>query len=293
MKKIVPHLWYDTEAREAAQLYVKAFRNSSIKHETTLRDTPSGDVDVLTIELDSHQFMLISAGPYFKFTPAVSFLVSCRTKDEVDQLWKALHESGTELMPLGEYPFSPRYVWLQDKFGLSWQIIYLEQAEEKQSITPTLMFVGDQCGKAEEAVQFYTSVFRQSAVNHLLRYGDSEGPDAPEMIKHASFMLEGQEFAAMDSAYDHGFSFNEAVSFIVYCDSQEEIDYYWNSLSAVPEAEQCGWLKDKYGVSWQIVPRIMDEIMQDKDKEKLARVTTAFLKMKKFDIAALKKAAEG
>jgi len=94
----------------------------------------------------------------------------------------------------------------------------------------------------------------------------------------------------MDSAYKHSFAFNEAISFIVYCDTQEEIDYYWEKLSAVPEAEQCGWLKDKYGLSWQIVPTAMNEMMKGKDKKKLARVTEAFLKMKKFDIAALKRA---
>lgn len=107
------------------------------------------------------------------------------------------------------------------------------------------------------------------------------------------FMLENQWFAAMDSAHEHNFAFNEAISFIVYCDTQEEIDYYWNKLSAVPEAEQCGWLKDKYGLSWQIVPAVMDKMMQDQDPERLARVTQAFLKMKKFNLPALQRAYEG
>jgi len=97
----------------------------------------------------------------------------------------------------------------------------------------------------------------------------------------------------MDSAHEHTFGFNEAISFIVDCNTQEEIDYYWVKLSAVPEAEQCGWLKDKYGLSWQIVPTAMDEMMRDKDEKKLARVTEAFLNMKKFDLEELKKAYEG
>ena len=109
----------------------------------------------------------------------------------------------------------------------------------------------------------------------------------------ADFMLENQWFAAMDSAIEHDFSFNEAISFMVYCDTQEEIDYYWEELSAVPEAEQCGWLKDKYGLSWQIVPRALDEMMQDGNHERLDRVTRAFLKMKKFDLAALQRAYDG
>ena len=109
----------------------------------------------------------------------------------------------------------------------------------------------------------------------------------------ADFMLEGQWFAAMDSAHEHNFAFNEAISFMVYCDTQEEIDYYWDKLSAVPEAEQCGWLKDTYGLSWQIVPTAMDKMMAKGTKEQIDRVTQAFLKMKKFDLAELQKAYEG
>ncbi len=96
----------------------------------------------------------------------------------------------------------------------------------------------------------------------------------------------------MDSARVHNFAFNEAISFMVYCDSQEEIDYYWGKLSAVPAAEQCGWLKDRYGLSWQIVPTVMDEMLKANDRKKVARVTEALLKMKKFDIEALKQAYE-
>ena len=153
MQKITPHLWFDKEAKEAAEFYTSVFPKSKIKDTTTLHNTPSGTVDIVTIELLGQEFMLISAGPLFKF--------------------------------------------------------------------------------------------------------------------------------------------NEAISFIVHCDTQEEIDYYWEKLSVVPEAEQCGWLKDKYGLSWQIVPTAMAEMLKDKDKQKLARVTEAFLKMKKFDIAALKRAYKG
>lgn len=150
--KIVPHLWYDKEAKEAAEFYCSIFPDSKITNITTLHDTPSGDCDVVSFELSGQPFMAISAGPLFKF--------------------------------------------------------------------------------------------------------------------------------------------NESISFIVYCDTQEQIDYYWNKLSAVPEAEQCGWLKDKYGLSWQIAPANMDEMMRRGTKEQIARVTQAFLKMKKFDLAELQKAYE-
>jgi len=155
------------------------------------------------------------------------------------------------------------------------------------------MFVGSVCGKAEQAVNFWTSVFREAKVDAILRFGKGEEPDKEGTLKYAAFSLLGQEFGAMDSAYEHSFAFNEAISFILHCDTQEEIDYYWKKLSAVPEAEQCGWLKDKFGLSWQIVPTAMDEMMRKGSKEQIMRVTEAFLIMKKFDIESLKQAYKG
>lgn len=293
MQKIVPHLWFDKEAGEAAKFYTSFFGNSKIKNTTVIHDTPSGDAETVTIELEGQEFMLLSGGPFFRFNPSISFLVACSTKEEVDRLWGELSEGGTALMPLDEYPFSERYGWTEDRYGLSWQIMYFGETDITQRITPTLMFTGDQAGKAEEAINFYASVFRDSKIGDILRYSLGEEPDKEGTIKHAAFMLEGVEFAAMDSAYAHDFAFNEAISLIVYCEDQEEIDHFWGKLSAVPEAEQCGWLKDQFGVSWQIVPTVMEEMMRTNDAEKLARVTEAFLKMKKLDIAELQKAYEG
>lgn len=293
MQKITPHLWFDTEAYEAAKLYMSLFENSKIKNSITLHDTPSGDADMLTIMLAGQEFMLLNAGPYFKFNPSISFLIACKTKDEVQTLWDKLFEGGSALMELGEYPFSEKYGWLQDKFGLSWQIMFMGDREVKQKITPTLMFVGDLCGKTEEAVNFYATVFHDSNVGDIMRYNKGEEPDKEGTIRHVQFTLEGQAFAAMDSAHEHKFQFSEAISFVVKCETQEELDYYWNKLSADPKAEQCGWLKDKYTVSWQISPTMMDQMFEEKDEKKIARVTQAFLKMKKFDIEKLKEASEG
>jgi predicted 3-demethylubiquinone-9 3-methyltransferase (glyoxalase superfamily) len=293
MLKIVPHLWFDTEAKEAAELYTSFFEDSGIETITTLRDTPSGDTDIVFFVLAGQAFQAISAGPLFAFNPSVSFLVACRQTDEVDSLWSRLVEGGTALMPLDAYPFSERYGWLQDRYGLSWQIMHGGDREITQKITPTLMFVGDVCGKAEEAITFYSSVFRDAEVGDIVRYGPGEEPDREGTVRHASFTLEGYEFAGMDSARDHRFSFNEAICFLVYCDMQEEVDYYWDRLSALPEAEQCGWLKDRYGLSWQIVPRAMDKMIREADEETLARVTQAFLPMKKLDVAKLEEAYAG
>jgi predicted 3-demethylubiquinone-9 3-methyltransferase (glyoxalase superfamily) len=290
MQTITPHLWFDKEAKDAAKLYTSLFKDSKIKSTTTLHNTPSGSVDLLTIQLIGQEFRLINAGPLFKFTPAVSFLVACETKDDVDTLWKELSKGGTPLMELGEYPFSERYGWTQDRYGLSWQIMFMGGREIEQPITPTLMFVGEQCGRAEEAVNFYASVFHHAKVGHILRYGKNDGPDKEGTVKHAGVSLEGESFAFMDSAHRHNFTFNEAISFMVHCNTQEEIDYFWSKLSADPKNEQCGWLKDKFGLSWQIVPTLMDQMLGDKDQTKLARVTEALLNMKKFDIAKLKEA---
>lgn len=197
-------------------------------------------------------------------------------------------------MEIGEYPFSQRFGWTADKFGLSWQII-LDDGHHpyKHKITPTLMYVGNVAGRAEDAMKFYASVFPDSRVGDIARYPAGMEPEKEGTVMHGAFILGNQEFFAMDSEGPHEFNFNEAVSLMVYCKNQEEIDYFWKKLSADPKSEQCGWLKDKYGVSWQIVPTIMDEMMQDKDKNKIARLTQAFLKMKKFDIAKLKQAYEG
>jgi len=163
----------------------------------------------------------------------------------------------------------------------------------KQRIIPTLMFVGKVAGKAEEAINFYVSVFHDSRVDSIDRYGKGEEPDIEGTVKHASFMLEGQGFAGMDSALKHDFAFNEAISLMVHCETQEEIDYYWEKLSADPKAEQCGWLKDKYGLSWQVYPDVLGEMLKDEDAAKVARVTEAFLKMKKYNLEVLRRAYRG
>ena len=291
MKKITPHLWFDKEAVEAANFYASIFPDSKVTNVTTLHNTPSGDADIVSFEILGTPFMAISAGPLFKFNPSISFHVKCSTKEEVDRIWDKLSEGGKVLMEIGAYPFSERYGWVEDKYGLSWQIIFVTESDVNQRITPVLMFTENVTGKTQEAVEFYTSLFHDSKINNILYYEKGEEPDKEGTVKYASFVLEGKEFGAMDSAQAHNFSFNEAISFIVSCDTQEEIDYYWEKLSAVPESEQCGWLKDRFGVSWQIVPSRMNEMMESKDEAKIARVTEAFLKMKKFDIAKLEEAA--
>jgi predicted 3-demethylubiquinone-9 3-methyltransferase (glyoxalase superfamily) len=292
-QKITACLWFEKEAEEVSKFYTSIFKDSKVKNTTTLHNTPSGTVDIATLELAGQEFIILVAGPLFKFTPAVSFLVACDTKEEVEALWAKLSKGGMALMELGEYPFSEKYGWTQDRYGLSWQVRFMGDRKIEQKITPTLMFVGKQCGKAEQAINFYGSVFHNTRVGDIFRYGKGQEPDKEGTVAHAAFTLEGQRFAAMDSAREHLFTFNEAISFEVHCETQEEIDHYWGKLSADPKAEQCGWLKDNYGLSWQIVPTAMEKMLKDKDQKKLARVTEAFLKMKKFNIETLERAYQG
>lgn len=293
MQKIVPHLWYDTEAKEAALFYIRLFDRSKIVNVAVIENTPSGDSEIVSFELAGQAFQAISAGPYFKFNPSISLMVACDSIEEVNTKWTALAEGGTELMPLGEYPFSKRYGWIQDRFGLSWQLMLIDSGKPVQKITPNLLFSNESCGKAEEAVKYYTGIFEDSAIGMISRYQEGEAMSSKAKMNYAAFKLCGTDFSAMDNGFDVDFSFNEAFSLIVNCKDQKEIDYFWDRLSAVPEAEQCGWVKDKFGVSWQIVPESMNELLFNGSSDEIQRVTEAFLKMKKFDLAALEKARLG
>lgn len=296
-QKIIPHLWFNQEVEEAAQFYTSIFPDSKITSSVTLRNTPSGDAKIMTFYLAGHMFMAINGGPYFRFNPSISFIVNFdpsrdeKAREHLIQMWEQLSQGGTPLMPLQEYPFSKLYGWIQDKFGVSWQLMLTNpEGEERPFIIPSLLFVQDVCGKAEEATDFYLSVFKNSRRGLIARYPAGMEPDKEETIMFTDFMLENVWFAAMDSAGPHDFKFNEAISLLVRCENQEEIDYYWDKLSADPKAEQCGWLKDKYGVGWQISPVIMEEMLDNETEEQLERVTKAFLQMKKFDIEKLKEA---
>lgn len=290
-QRITPYLWFDTQARAAAQLYVSTFPDSTITDSLVLENTPSGSVEVLTVDIAGYRLRLMSAGPAFSITPAISFMVRCASRDEVDQTWQSLSQGGTALMELGEYPVNERFGWIQDRFGVSWQVMVADPAGQK--VVPMLMFTGEQCGRTEEAIQRYSRLLDGSRSGELLRYGPDDAPDREGTVKFASFWLEQQEFAAMDSALTHEFTFTEAVSLELTCQDQDEIDRLWSQLSADPDAEQCGWIKDAYGVSWQITPKILEDMLADEDQEKVVRVTEAFLPMKKLVIADLERAYAG
>jgi len=197
-------------------------------------------------------------------------------------------------MPLQEYDFSKRFGWIEDKFGLSWEVMLTNpEGEERPFITPALMFAGEKAGRAEEAINFYLSVFENAKMGSMHRYPKGVEFNKGGTVQFADLMIENTWFAVMDSANEQPFDFNEAISFMVYCEDQKAIDYYWKKLSTVPEAEQCGWLKDKFGISWQIVPAAMDAMIGNGTKEQIDRVIQAILPMKKPVIADLEKAYKG
>ena len=291
MQLITPCLWFDSEAEQAANFYISAFGGKITQSEKYNVETPSnkpiGSVMTVEFEIGGYKFLALNGGSYFKPNPSISFHVKCKTKEEVDFIWERLSVGGKVLMPLDKYLFSERYGWIQDKYGFSWQIIFVDDIEMKQRITPVLMFVGDVCGKAEEAVKLYTEIFPNSKVEMVVSYGKGEEPDKEGTIKYAGFTLMGHGLGAMDSAHPHKFSFNEAISLMITCKDQEEIDYFYDKLSHYPESEMCGWLKDKFGVSWQLITEGFEKFMEKKE------VMEEILKMKRLNINKLREIAEG
>ncbi|WP_300564514.1 VOC family protein [Flavobacterium sp.] len=277
-KPIYPCLWFDGQAKEAAEFYCTVFPNSTSKEENSF---------VALFESAGQKFMCLNGGPNFKINPSISFFVVCETEEELDSIWSKLLEGGPILMALDKYPWSEKYGWIQDKFGVNWQLSFGKLADVGQKFTPALMFTQNQHGNAEKAVNFYTSVFENSSIRGILKYDDNEPVEAGK-VKHAQFQLDKTVFMAMDGGMAHDFKFNEAVSFVVSCKDQAEVDYYWDKLTEGGEESMCGWLKDQFGVSWQIVPEILEELMSD--PERFPRVMQAFMQMKKFDIATLLKA---
>lgn len=288
INKIVPHLWFDREAGEAADFYISVFNNSKHKSSSVIDGTPSGKVDIVSYEISGQNIVAINAGPYFRFNDAVSFFCYCGSEAEIDRLYTILSENGSVLFPLGKYDWSSKYAWVRDRFGLGWQLD-IDEINSKQKIVPALLFVNDKSGRIREAVSFYTSVFKTS--RRLMEVPYENQPEGKEAdLLFAQFSLEGLIFNAMSSDMKHDFDFNEAVSFMINCETQEEIDYYWEKLTSGGEEQPCGWVKDKFGVSWQVIPAEMGKLLSSGDKERDERVRAAMMKMKKLDINILKNA---
>lgn len=273
---IHPCLWFDGNAKEAAGFYCSVFDNSSITVDTPM---------VVNFNLCGQKFMGLNGGPMFQFNPSTSFFIFCKTEADVDRIWNTLISDGKLFMPLGEYPWSKKYGWCSDKFGLCWQVMFDENIEQNQKIVPSFMFANTQAGKASDAMNLYMNLFDNSQSLLIDKYKANE--NMPEgFIKYARFTLNNKEFSVMDNAMPFDHNFNEAISLVIECETQDEIDFYWNKLIENGGQEsRCGWLKDKFGISWQVVPKVLGSLMMN--PEKAPRVMEAFMKMNKFDIETL------
>jgi predicted 3-demethylubiquinone-9 3-methyltransferase (glyoxalase superfamily) len=299
-KRITPFFWFDGVAEEAANYYTAVFSKARIKEIVRygkegydIHRQAAGSVMTVRFELEGQEFVGLNGGPVFRFTPAISFFVVCESEAELHLLHSHLLQEGDTIMPLDKYDWSEKYCWIQDRYGLSWQLSLGRVEDVGQKITPCLLFVGNRVGQAEKAMHRYTEIFENSIIDGILYYGSGE--EQPEgLVKHAQFGLDGYKFMVMESGLEHSFTFSEAQSFVVHCNNQQEIDYYWKQLSegADKSSQQCGWLKDRFGISWQVVPAQLPEMLNDADPAKASRVFAALLEMIKIDIDLLKKAYE-
>lgn len=275
---IYPCLTLKGKVAEAAPFYIDTFGEGKV-----VQTSPY----VIIIELSGQKIMLLNDGPTSTPNPSISFMVSSDSAEETEVYWSKLIDGGKALMPIDNYPWSTRYGWLQDKYGVSWQL-FTGEKKATQKFSPSFMFTGADAGKAAESIHFYTELFPNSHIEGMMEYVEGDG-DTPGLIKHAQFKINDFTAMAMDSSANHGFSFNDAISLVVNCDTQTEIDKYWEQLSANGGQEvACGWLTDKYGISWQIVPKVLGQLMSDTERGQ--RVMNALMKMKKLIIADLESA---
>jgi predicted 3-demethylubiquinone-9 3-methyltransferase (glyoxalase superfamily) len=296
MQKITPFLWFDTRAEEAANFYTSIFESSKILNVSRYNESSAKatgmKVDsafVVSFQLEGQDFTAMNAGPHFKLNESISLFAYCESEEKIENVYNKLCENGKVLFSLDKYDWSPKYAWVIDKFGLSWQLD-VEKINNQQKILPALLFVNDKVLKVKEAAEFYCSVFPNSKIMMEYLYDKSAG--LPEgILLFTQFRLANHFFNAMSGQGEHKFDFNEAFSFVVDCEDQEEVDYYWNKLTSDGGQESmCGWLKDKFGVSWQIVPKILIDMLNDKDSLKAQKAMQAMLKMKKIIIRDLEKA---
>ena len=291
MQKIVPNVWFNEKAVEAAEFYTKIFPSARYEIQSyypsaNLPDFQAafaGQPLTVTLHIGDMEFTLINAGDEFRPNAAISFMVNfdplffsaaadnaadsdeaaLAARSALDAVWNALSEGGKVLMKLDEHDFSRRYGWVEDRYGVSWQLILTDPAgEPRPFIIPAFMFGAAAQNTCRETVEHYLDVFPNSAWANIHTYPAPSGPVTRKHIMHSDFTLAGQWFVAMDSGTEQTESFTCGVSFEVKCVDQAEIDRFWEALSAVPEAEICGWLADSAGVSWQIVPANMGELME-------------------------------
>ena len=294
MQRIVPSLWFDHTAAEAAEFYCSVLPDARIldtQHYPThglpdFQQEFAGQALAVEFEIAGVRLVGINAGPQFRPNPSISLMVNFdpsrdpAAREHLDAVWAGLSEGGTELMALDEYPFSRRYGWVQDRYGVSWQLILTDpEGEPRPNLIACLLFGGPVQNRAGEALGFYSEVFG-GRVGTTATYPGDTGPATAGSLMFSEFALGDDWVVLMDSGVPQDFTFTPGVSLMVECADQAEIDRYWGWLSAVPEAEQCGWCVDRFGVSWQVVPADLNELIN------VPGGYQKMLDMRKIEIAA-------
>lgn len=239
MKKITVCLGFNDQAAEATAFYTSLF-----KHTKRGALTPQS----VTFELEGLPILGLNSDVTAPFTPSNSFFVWCENEDEMQRLWRLLSAQGDVHMRLDTYPWASRYGWTADKYGVEWQLI-LHPQPQPQKIAPAFLFVDDLFGRGEEAVKFYTSLFRGSRVETMVK------DEKTHSVMHCVFSILGQRFVLMEGPGQHRHSFSTAYSLVAPCDSQDEIDELRAKLTQGGSVEPNGWIKDKFGMFWQVVPQ--------------------------------------
>lgn len=281
MQNVIANIWFNRNAEEAGQFYASIFPEASTEVEfryptdglPEFQRSLSGEPLVVTVTVAGTKLSLINAGDEFAPNPSISFMLNFdplafsgdedNAKHALDELWAKLSDGGTVLMPLQGYAHSKHYGWVADRYGVNWQLMLTDAAgEPRPFLIPALMYCGAAQNMAAQAVDHYLATFDDAHLGQRVLYPAPMGPVTTDSIMFSDFVIKGQWLIAMDSAVEQPFTFSCGVSLEVLCEDQDEIDRYWNALSTVPEAEQCGWLADFAGLSWQIVPANMGELMR-------------------------------
>ncbi len=275
-QKIVPCIWANANAEEAVAFYLSVFpeaeelRRSHYPTDGLADFQASMGGEVLTIDfaIGGFRITVLNAGSEFRPNPMLSFIVNFdpsvdpAAQDNLDRTWARLSDGGEVLMALDEYPFSKHYGWVRDKYGVSWQLMLTSpEGEPRPFIIPSLMFANANVNRANEALEFYTATFPDARIGNVVPWPASQGRVKAGSVMFGEFAVGEQWFAVMDSPVDHEFDFDEGLSLQVECADQAEIDTLWQALSRVPEAEVCGWCRDQFGVSWQVIPSDIQNLL--------------------------------
>ena len=248
-QSIYPCILLDNKLNFAANFYIETFGNGKILMEVA---------QFTLFEIENQTFKIINTNhPEHRSNPAVSFMVSFETEEELRKIWNRLKVGGLVLMPLELYDSNNMVGWLQDQFGISWQLITsTSQASKHQKISPFIQFGKSNFGRAELASNFYMEVFKNSKRDNILRY---EEDISNKLVKHIGLYLNEYLIRMADSFTEQPFEFSPGISFTIECETQKEIDYYWNAFAFGGATNAAGWVKDKFGISWQIIPKDMNK----------------------------------